>query len=475
MRFPLRFTLSAILFIALLVMGFIYLLRGCLSKYDERSALPRVLYFKKDTQSVVFSIVKFEKATSYSQKGGFISKSVSTNYFIQTNNATTGAKINQEKVKHHRDIKTFPVEIMGASDGIAWIFMGEPMAFDPFTLEKLADMKILEQKNPPLKGKFPSERRYYRFDMTDHHLYITANDGSGWVMDTKTMIATAHESEPGETTLSREVKKLEKLLKENQVLQDSLFEQKMRRPSRLLAAKEIDVSTYRRMMEGFNAERTLLYKMRDSLQDLKSKTEKLERAGSDIQKKIESLNERTSTHFSQLKVNADTMNGQWFGLYNKKEMEDLYDRFQYQSVYNETARRQLYSSAYEWSKFGDAIIRKDNAALQNPASYFLDGGFLLSKETGRPIQISPGVFLVIYKDQVGNEGKMQVACVKKDGSVNWTADSGLKSWQDYIYTGQQLLIIGTDNKELSGDNCNVLLCVDLRTGRSVRYDYFTDK
>ena len=42
---------GAIVIIAI-VAGFIFLLRGCLSGYDERSAITPVLYFEKDGKAV---------------------------------------------------------------------------------------------------------------------------------------------------------------------------------------------------------------------------------------------------------------------------------------------------------------------------------------------------------------------------------------------------------------------------------------
>src|SRR5688500_8593420 len=137
--------LFILLFIGIMVIGFIFLLRGCLSKFDERSALPGILYFEKEGQGVIFSIVKFEKATSYSQKGGITHKSVSTNYFIQTNDAVTGKKIADKKVRHNSDIKNHPVEVLGGSNNTAWIFMNEIMAFDPFTLEQKTGLSSLEE------------------------------------------------------------------------------------------------------------------------------------------------------------------------------------------------------------------------------------------------------------------------------------------------------------------------------------------
>ena len=84
---------STIIIVALAVVGFIFGLRSCLSKFDERSALPPVLYFKNDSNSVLFSLIKYTKVNSYSSQGGFTRKTVTNYYFIQCNDAVTGQKI----------------------------------------------------------------------------------------------------------------------------------------------------------------------------------------------------------------------------------------------------------------------------------------------------------------------------------------------------------------------------------------------
>jgi hypothetical protein len=73
------------------------------------------------------------------------------------------------------------------------------------------------------------------------------------------------------------------------------------------------------------------------------------------------------------------------------------------------------------------------------------------------------------------DGKIQVSHINADGKVTWSFDSLLNEWGNYIYTSKQLFIIGTDNKELSSSDCNLLWCLELATGKASRYDYFTDK
>ncbi|MEQ1677232.1 MAG: PA2928 family protein [Chitinophagaceae bacterium] len=182
--------ITIILGIAVLVLGFIFLLKGCLAKYDERFIKVPALYFEKNGKAVVFSIVEFQKTTSYSRKGNMTQKSVSTSYYVQTNDGATTAFIANKKIKGHRQVKNFPIEMLGASGITAWLFMGEPMAFDAFTLEKKADIAILETANGQLQGKFPAERQFYHFNRADNNVYFTATDGSKWKLDTRTLKAT---------------------------------------------------------------------------------------------------------------------------------------------------------------------------------------------------------------------------------------------------------------------------------------------
>ena len=186
-----KLSVRILLITAICVTGFIFLLRGCLSKYDERSALTPALYFEKNNKAVVFSIVKYGQAVSYRSDGGSTYKQLNTNYFIQCNDAETGELIANKKIKHNGDVKFHPVTVMGSGSGKAWVFIGELSAYDPFTLEKIADKAIIEAKNPTLKGKMPDEQRYYKYNTATNEILITASDGTKYVFSTVNMLATA--------------------------------------------------------------------------------------------------------------------------------------------------------------------------------------------------------------------------------------------------------------------------------------------
>lgn len=466
---------TVILTIVIIVAGFFFLLRGCLSKYDERSALPQVLYFENKEKQVIFSIVKYEKTTSYSRNGGMVRKTVSATYYIQNNDAKTAEKIEDQKIKHHSDIKNFPVRVLGASANNAWLFMGEPMAFDAFTLDKKADIKMLEEKNPGSKGKFPTESRYYSFNHLDGNIYFTALDGSPWKIDTKSLIVSNVEEGASISPNEKELKKIDQQLKLTQLELDSLMENKLRKPGRQLQAKEITLAQFQQASKEFNEQRSDLYKVTDSLRRIKLKLEKDKLTGEDIKRKIAALTEPMSgINFSQMKTNMDTANNKWVGLLNKEEFEKLPERIYLRSVYDEKARRQLFSSIYTTDRYSEPVIDKINAKNFSTA-FYLDGGFLLNRETSLPIRLNNTDFLIVYKNQIGNDGKIQLSRINENGKQLWTFDTNLKSWGSYLFTGSRLVITGTNNPELSGSDANLLICVDLEKGTAVTYDYFNDK
>ncbi|MET0465623.1 MAG: PA2928 family protein [Chitinophagaceae bacterium] len=471
MTLPVKFTLSLLLFMGLLVLGFMFLLRGCLSKYDERSILPKVLYFKEGNKEIVFSIVKFDKTTSYTQSGGFTSKSVNTTYSLQINDAITGEKLNEKQIIAHSEIKNHPVKIMGAAGKFVWAYINEPIVFDPFTLQTVATVKELEDKNPALKGGFPAEERFYEFDNVEQRLYLTAKNGSRWVIDGQTFLATTHPLK--ETAIKARIKELDQLIAESNARQAVLMEEKLRNPSKRLAAKEIDFRTYQQYTNEFYKSRDSLYKNRDSLDKLRRELDDNRRSVEELETRAASLQKRFQ--FTQAKLNADTTNGQWIGIYAEDEMEELSDRVSYQAAYNDAARRLCYITTYTPNTRGEMVIHREQAVTPNPHEHFLNGGFLTSNETGKPLRLSDGSFLLIYKNEVGNNGKILLSKLTIDGKTGWTYDTGLTEWANYIFTGKQLIITAEDNKELTGDDCNILLLIELQTGKAEKYDYFYQK
>lgn len=478
--------LLAILAIIVLTAGSLFLIRSCIfgkggkgfggapaGMREEYAKVP-ALYLEKDGKGVVISIEEHLRIHSWTKRGNSVVKRASTTFYLQSNDAATATVLKEVKLKAQSDIKYHPVEVMGVSADLAWIFIGEPMAFDGFTLEKKADISILEEKNKALTGKFPAERRYYRFDPVQKTLFITATDGSKWKMDTRTFLAVPASEEEEANPLDRSLAAVEKAEKQYQADMDSLYQQKNRRPSDEYAKGRISQAEYQRTYREYNEERKKLFARRDSLQQLKREIREEERSLSALENSLEDL-AKGSPGYTELKTNQDTMAAQWFGLYSKTEWNKLSNRFQKQSENDETARRQLFIANLAKNRNGQYEFDKETAISPDPPSVFLHGGFLLNRQTASPIHLPGGDFLVIHREQIGRDAKLLISRVKQTGKALWTFPTGLQAFADFFYNGRELLLMGTDNSDLSSGQINVLLSVNLQSGKGIAYDYYTGK
>ena len=68
-----------------------------------------------------------------------------------------------------------------------------------------------------------------------------------------------------------------------------------------------------------------------------------------------------------------------------------------------------------------------------------------------------------------------LARIDLKGTAKWSMNTKLSEFLDWIYTGKRLIILGVDNKELSSDEANLLMIIDLQNGTMITHDYFTDK
>ena len=459
-----------------IIAGFIFLLRGCLSGYDERSAITPALYFEKDDKAVVFSIVEYGKATSYKSGPGGTFKSMSVNYFIQANDAKSAVLIANKKIKHHSDIKFHPVKVLGAGNNTAWVFIGELLAYDPFTLEKIADREIIETKNPQLKGKMPDEERYYEYNRNSNSILITATDGSKYLLSTTDIKATAVDDD---VISKNPVEGKIKALKKQEEALDQQYRagyDRYRGYNQLYSEKKISYTAYLDSGKNFNRLQDSISKWKSNIRNQISDLYDLKDADRDIKTKIENLAGRNKSYGS-ICTAVDTFNSKWYGLLSTEDLEKPETRFRYRSVYKETARNKFYTAALT---IKDRTRKAIELQLAEPEkindAVYLQGGFLLNKETGLPIHFKNNDgFIICYKEKVGNLGSIMLSRVDLKGNATWAINTRLAAFADWIYTGNQLIILGNDNMEISSGNTNLLMIIDLQTGKAVKHDYFTGK
>jgi hypothetical protein len=471
-----KYTFRGILILAAVIAGFIFLLRGCMSRYDERSSITPVLFFEKADKGIVFSIIKYGKATSYKRSGGSTFKSLSTNYFIQTNDAETGELIANKKIKHNSDVKFHPITVMGKGNGKAWIFIGELLAFDPFTLEKTADKEIIEAKNPQLKGKMPGEKNYYEYNDTNDEILITATDGMKYVLSTTSLLATAIDEDdiaksPAEAKI-KQLKKVETALDEKY----KSYYERYRAYNKLYSEKKISYAAYLDSGRNFNRQQDSISKMKRDIRDEISDFESLKRSESDREREINSL-KTGSKSYSNICTAVDTFNGKWYGLLSSTDLEKPETHFRYRSVYTETARNKLYTAAVSLK---DSTRKAAELLVAEPEkindAVYLQGGFLLNKTNALPIHLkNDDGFIICYREKVGNAGNIILARIDLKGNTKWTLNTKLNEFTDWIYTGKQLIILGNDNKEISSSDANLLMSIDMQNGKTAMHDYFTNK
>ncbi len=199
-------------------------------------------------------------------------------------------------------------------------------------------------------------------------------------------------------------------------------------------------------------------------------------ASRDQQRQIENLAGRSKS-YSNICTAVDTFNGKWYGLLSAEDLEKPDTRFRYRSVYKETARNKFYTATVTAK---DSTKKAIELQVTEPEkineAVYLQGGFLFNKETGLPIHLkNDDGFIVCYKEKVGNTGSIMLSRVDLKGNAKWSINTMLTEFEDWIYTGKSLIILGNDNKEISSGNANLLMIIDLQTGKAVKYDYFTDK
>ncbi|MFZ1784722.1 MAG: PA2928 family protein [Ferruginibacter sp.] len=459
----------------LLLAAFLFcMLTGC-SKYDERSALVPALYFEKDGRSVLFSIVKYGKTVSYRSDGGSTYKQLSTNYFIQANDAESGELIANKKMMHSSKVKFQPVAVMGTANGKAWIFMNGLLAFDPFTLELFADKQIIADKNPVLQGKMPDEKKYYEYNTATGNILITATDGLKYTVSTTSLLATPIDED---VVVVSGIESARKALQKKQDLLRAQYDDMQvwyRAFNKLRFEKNISESAFR-------DSNTKYYRLRDSISNLitqvrydMSQVDVNYHAQREHQRRIENLNSGQKS-YTDLCTAVDSFHGKWFGLLSAADLEKPDTHLSYRSVNSETARNKLYQAPLIRNDLLKKTVEPEIGVPEKiHDAVYLQGGFLLNKTDALPMHLeNEAGFIICSREKVGSKGNIILTRIDLKGNARWSVNTLLTEFNDWIFTGKKLIILANDNKEISSGEANLLFIIDLQTGKSVKHDYYTN-
>jgi hypothetical protein len=450
-----------------LVVLFVFSLRSCLSKYDERSVKSKPLVFSQNEKTMIFTIVQHDKTTSYRQRGNMVSKSISSTYFLQTNDGVNGNKIAELKIKKHSEMKSYWVEVLGACHNTAWLYIDELLAYNPFSLEKIADQKSIEEKNPFLKDKLPKERRYYK--LVDNTILITALDGITYELSPITLQASVVSS--NESAIEKQKKAMHKELTIVRQQNNAAYS-RFRENNRQYALGKLALQVYKDSSNVFDNQKKYLASKEDSINTaLKNLNNAIAKEDVFVKSRKESINNHP--FFNSIKINSDTINGKWFGLFNEVDIEKQTGTFYYNTATTETSQNKFYTSKLIASSNNNWLVGEDKE-LYNTHSY-LQGGFLLNTEDGMPIHLSqPDGYLIASKNQIGSDGVILLSRIDHNGKQHWQINTGLKEFLAWTKVKNLFYVFGADNKELTGAQINVLHIIDLSSGSSITHDYFVD-
>lgn len=177
-------------------------------------------------------------------------------------------------------------------------------------------------------------------------------------------------------------------------------------------------------------------------------------------------------------LQGDLLETQWVGLLAPEE----HDRFegqlsQPQRPQRDPPRRRRLCYGDATSDHGITGINWTNRNVTPVAesAEFLQGG--LVRDGGRLGVLrlqDPDGFLVIHTDRLGDDGQYLLSRIDTRGKPSWTAALPLRWIRDLVPTDDVLVLFGPDRTtEYQGDAHDLLVTLDLASGRCRTWDYFT--
>jgi hypothetical protein len=176
-------------------------------------------------------------------------------------------------------------------------------------------------------------------------------------------------------------------------------------------------------------------------------------------------------------LQGDLLETQWVGLLAPEE----HGRFEGQLSQPQRPqrdpprrRRLCYGDATSDHGITGVTWTNRNVTPVAESAEFLQGG--LVRDGGRLGVLrlrDPGGFLVIHTDRLGDGGQYLLTRIDTRGRPAWTASLPLRWINDLVPTDDVLVLLGPDpTAQYQGDAHDLLVTLDLATGRCRAWDYF---
>jgi hypothetical protein len=440
-----------------LVLGFFFLLRGCLSKWDSYGVMgwPGIT---EDQKSMVF-VKSYSKTTSYSNQGGFVRKSYSTTYYLEKVELATGKVTKKVKLMSQGKIKKGGLNCYGGYKDRLWIFANFLRAYDMNTLEQVVKVEDIENKNPQLKGKMPVESQYYDEHINLGYITITALDGDKYNI----MLDDLRAELVNDQAFNRE--------EFNQSIKTEQEEVKAKMDS-LYADYRNNKFSY----DKFNEKQDRLSNIIDSLGEIAKNAEDEFDYKKQIQDDLDDFDIFFSDGIDDWTINKDTMGGYGFLMDKKDPKDDDFDFSNFSSAGSETEKNSVFKMLLEpnkksHSKYDRLKVVKTEALKER----YLQGAFMVDYKTARAFRtVDPGGYIIFSRDIIGNKGKLLISRISFDGKQLWQTDAKMSFGVSFAFATKTHLIVGgiinQDAKPAFVD-ADALRIIDLKTGSFVEVKY----
>lgn len=464
---------SGIFFALLGIFGFVMLMKSCTDKYDQRFKISKGLVISTNDSPIYFTLVENRNTVSFRRGGGINYTQYNTTIWIYTFNIEEGTILKKKKIININKVKNHPIETWGVYDNNVWCFINQIRAYDAITLEEKVNLKILEEKNAFLKGKFPAEHQYYEPHSEDGYIKLTALDGLIYKLDLQTLLCTEwNEEENMNTSKSYENqrKQIEKEIEENYQRNSQHYDD--------MKNNKISNKEYSKLNQEFYKKRDSLSKLSDSLYQLMNKTENDIRNQENYQRELKNLKEQSYFGIRTITILTDTIGENWFGLLSNDKYQTLSDYFRIESNYEETSRNTLYSGKLLPIERNNSYRKIDLTSLtQKGKSNYLQGGFLMDLNTARALRLkNPDGFYILHRDIIGDKGKLMISRIDLDGKCLWTTNTELPiELQDYTINDQYIIFSAATNSDLTAGNANSIVFINRENGSMKVYNFMRRK
>jgi hypothetical protein len=444
------------LLIISVVVGFIFLIRGCLAKYDEYYQFDAARGFHSSKGDVIVYLKEKYKVNSYSSGGGMTSISGTPYYYLETRDAASLKLLKSTKFEDISDpVKRTP-HVIGCDDKSIWIFQGKIMAFDALTHEMVCTKEKLEETNPALKDNLPEDMSYYKYNYIHGRLEVTTKNALHFSISKTFKAQKINDVESDENQEIVDLKNLEKNIKEQ----------------RDIKAKNGDRSSfneYYKLDDSIRKIEKLIDKKKDDIKDIK-----------EYNKKIQESRSKGFDNAQNNLVNAVVLDSTIYALLSEKDLAENNSNFYFRKIYSDEVQRQLYRSNFNELEKNDGFFERckiSERKLVNNNISFLKGGFLLDKENLEPIKLSnPLSWLILSAKEVGNKSKLILQRVNEQGIAIWTKELPIIDFSDMVLAGDNLVMFTNDGVKITNDdNRNWIISLNLKTGDFILLDLAENK